>query len=316
MNTQLVKANEDTELNTCLFTKQYYVLAGWSTTKDGDVVYKDNEKVKLGSDTTLYAKWVPEKITISFDPKGGTGKIDSIMADANNLVKLPKDTFTPPTGYHAAGWLDEESKHYKDEGEYQFVEDTALSADWDPNVYKIQFNPNFKDPKQQMYDEVLFYDEEQKLFRNAFLNPGHILLGWTEDEAGQSDLYLDEAKIMNLTAENDGVLTLYAQWNEDDRLTGTKWKMTISGTTVELDFSAVNIGEVAILLDGKSVVSGKYARNNEKLALFVKKAGLGTEVYAYISTDKKLVCFSKDSTQKVSDIDFKRNFGFPEGILN
>ena len=54
------------------FTKTGYTFAGWATSADGEVVYRDEEEVSNLTDVnngtaTLYAKWTPNKYTVTLD---------------------------------------------------------------------------------------------------------------------------------------------------------------------------------------------------------------------------------------------------------
>ena len=53
------------------------------------------------------------------------------------------------------------------------------------------------------------YDEKKSLTKNTFLRTGYEFIGW-KDENG--NFYADEEEIQNLTAENNKIIKLIAQW--------------------------------------------------------------------------------------------------------
>ena len=50
------------------------------------------------ANTTLYAKWVVNNYTISFNSNGGSGSMSSVEKAYNSSYSLPSCTFTPPSG--------------------------------------------------------------------------------------------------------------------------------------------------------------------------------------------------------------------------
>lgn len=65
-----------TKLNKNAFTKTDYTFAGWATTPDGEVVYNDEHNVislKTEGVLDLYAVWIQDSHTVTFDYNGGYG---------------------------------------------------------------------------------------------------------------------------------------------------------------------------------------------------------------------------------------------------
>ena len=83
---------------------------------------------------------------------------------------------------------------------------TNLVANWKANTYTVKFAPN--GGKGTMADQNFTYDVEQALTANAFTRTGYTFTGWKDD----GNTYTDGQKVKNLTAEPDGTVTLYAQW--------------------------------------------------------------------------------------------------------
>ena len=122
MTDQIFTYDRAQDLTKNAFAKTGYTFAGWSTVKDGDVVYTDGQEVNNlsavnGDVITLYAKWTANTYTVKFD---GNGATSGTMADQDFTYdvaqKLTKNAFAK-TGYTFAGWKDSRDNTYTDEQE-------------------------------------------------------------------------------------------------------------------------------------------------------------------------------------------------------
>lgn len=87
-------------------------------------------------------------------------------------------------------------------------------AQWEENTYTVKFDKNSSRAAGTMADQSFTYDEAAKALRkNAFSRVGYTFNGWNTKKDGSGTAYTDEALVRNLTAEANGVVTLYAQWN-------------------------------------------------------------------------------------------------------
>ena len=133
MNPQLMRPDTETFLNPNQFrAPEAWEFVGWSTTSEGEVVYDDEEAIKITSDITLYAQWERESITITYRPNGGTGETEYQEADRRSLVDLAPNDYTR-AGHKFAGWaedMDATIPDYVDEDEVEFDADTTLYAVW------------------------------------------------------------------------------------------------------------------------------------------------------------------------------------------
>lgn len=74
--------------------------------------------------------------TLSYDANGGTGTMDSVIADEGTTVALEANKFTR-SGYTFAGWntaKDGSGTTYKDKAELKLTENTTLYAQWTKNL--------------------------------------------------------------------------------------------------------------------------------------------------------------------------------------
>ena len=85
-----------------------------------------------------------------------------------------------------------------------------LYAQWEANKYKVKFNSN--EGTGTMSDQQFTYDTAQNLITNTFTRTGYTFAGWNTAADGSGTSYTDGQSVTNLTAENNGTVNLYAQW--------------------------------------------------------------------------------------------------------
>lgn len=91
----------------------------------------------------------------------------------------------------------------------------VLYANWKPNNYKVRYNGNGA-TSGTMSDSAHVYDTTKVLTRNAYARTGYTFTGWNTKADGKGTAYANGASVKNLTATNDGIVTLYAQWSAND----------------------------------------------------------------------------------------------------
>jgi len=63
-----------------------------------------------------------------------------------------------------------------------------------------------------MANQDFVYDTQQALTENAFSRTGYTFKQWTANADGTGATYADKASVKNLTAELNGIVDIYAQW--------------------------------------------------------------------------------------------------------
>ena len=251
MNPQSFTYDASQNLTANGFTRTGYTFAGWSTEKNGSVVYSDGQSVnnltaQNGGSVTLYAKWTANTYTVTFDPNGGDGgSMDDQSFTYDKEQALAPNGFTR-TGYTFTGWSAEENgtgTPYGDGAEVKNLTSeqygsVTLYAQWTANSYTVTFDPN--GGEGEMTDQHFTYDETQKLEPNSFTRTGYTFTGWNTEENGTGTPYGDSAQVNNLTAQDGGTVTLYAQW-------------TANTYTVTLDLNGGKFAE-----DAQDVTSYTY----------------------------------------------------------
>lgn len=98
------------------FARSGYTFTGWNTQADGrGKAYAAGNGFRLVADaksnpvntSVLYAQWRINRVTLKFDPNGGTGGYPDITADAFTTVTIPADAKEPKVqrpGFRFTGW--------------------------------------------------------------------------------------------------------------------------------------------------------------------------------------------------------------------
>lgn len=152
--------------------------------------------------------------SITYDPNGGTGTVDGKTVDAGAQVDAAQNAYKR-TGYKFQNWNtkpDGTGIAYSPADLLTLDDDVTLYAIWTPNAYKVAYDANTGDGS--MPEQAFKYDVAQNLDANTFAKPGWTFTGWnTKPDGGTA--YKDAQQITNLTAQDGGEVTLYAQWKAD-----------------------------------------------------------------------------------------------------
>ena len=199
------------------FTRTGYTFNGWNTAADGSgTAYADKASVKnltaeLNGVVNLYAQWQVITYTLTYDLAGGTVATEN---PATFTVESETFTLTNPTkkGYTFAGWTGTGLATATTTVTIAkgSIDNRSYTATWTPNAYKVRFNAN--NGEGSMADQDFVYDVQQALTQNAFTRTGYTFNGWNTAADGSGTAYADKASVKNLTAELNGVVNLYAQW--------------------------------------------------------------------------------------------------------
>ncbi|CAK7021313.1 MAG: hypothetical protein EUB_02143 [Eubacterium sp.] len=207
------------------YTKIGYTFTGWNTQSDGGgTAYTDGKNVKnMTPDeagvVTLYAQWRANSYTIKFDENsadGGDTAAQSMIYDT--AAHLTTNGYTK-TGYTFTGWntqSDGKGTAYADgENVKNMTADDGgvvpLYAQWRANSYTIKFEGNTADGGSTQ-DQAMTYDQAANLTLNGYTKIGYTFTGWNTQSDGGGTAYTDGKNVKNMTPDEAGVVTLYAQW--------------------------------------------------------------------------------------------------------
>lgn len=209
------------------FSRTGYKFLGWSEDKNAtEPTYTDEQSVvnlasEKGAVVTLYAVWERMDFTVTFDTQAEDVTADPASKTVTYQMPYGELPELERTGYTFNGWaLDENgTQTVTAESIVNTAKDHSLYAKWTPHTYTVKYlnnvNPDdtsVTQPTGSTADSEHTYGVEQKLTANGFSRTGYTFTGWNTQPDGKGTAYSDGEAVKNLTAENNGVVTLYAQW--------------------------------------------------------------------------------------------------------
>ena len=207
-------------LSSNAFARTGYTFAGWAMTEDGEVAYGDKAFVTNLTETAnatvnLYAVWTAHQYEVRFNSNLASGSMANQTFTYDVAAALSSNAFER-MGYTFAGWATENggAKTYDDGEVIENLSSTNnavidLYATWTMNTYSVVFDAN--GGEGAMATQAFTYDAPQALTSNGFNREDLFFAGWATTADG-AVAYGDGEEIANLTAEANGVVTLYAVW--------------------------------------------------------------------------------------------------------
>ena len=156
------------------------------------------------------------KAGLSFDANGGVISDDRKVLDIGaEYGDLPEAT---RTGYTFAGWYTEKDAGQQVTKTDKLTQNTTIYAHWTANTYSVVYDNNVAEHTHasgSMVASTMTYDNKQCLQKSTFTNSdsGALFAGWNTKADGTGTAYTDGAEVLNLVADANGSITLYAQWN-------------------------------------------------------------------------------------------------------
>ena len=196
-------------------TKEHYVLSGWKFNQNGtEADYSVDNGVSNGwilehaPAVTLYAHWVGEPLTITFDSNGGTGTMSSQQFVYGTSQALKTNSFQY-TNFRFSGWntkADGSGVSIADGETITFEADTTLYAQWIEILYYVHYDAN--GGTGEMTDTVVHPNESFNLKANEYVREGYNFVGWSTRANGSGTYYDVGQQISSISQD----YTLYAQW--------------------------------------------------------------------------------------------------------
>ena len=222
MNNQTLTYDIKANLTKNTFTKNNNTFIKWNTKQDGTgTSYNDEEEVlnltkENNKVISLYAQWKINDCNITYYANNGTNNYTNQTVEYNKPFTLVENTFTKE-GYLFTGWNTKSTgtgTSYDDKSELDGITNNlVLYAIWSPITYTIKYDSN--GGQGSMLDKNMTYDQPTKLDKILFTKEDYIFLKWNTKVDGTGTSYNDENEILNITTENNKVITLYAIWSND-----------------------------------------------------------------------------------------------------
>ena len=265
--------------------------------------------------------------SVTFNSNGGSGTMEQQEFFRSESQALTMNRFSR-TGYEFAGWAKKANANeveYTDGQTVSFNNAVTLYAKWNANKYTVKFDKNAADATGDVADIQAVYDTEFALPENGFAKIGYNFGGWNTKEDGSGTTHKAGEKMKNLSAENDDVVTLYANWL--DRGTHS--------ITYELNGGNHDGTSTTSFLETKDVTLGAAARTGYTFSGWYEaedfsgnavtgwNAGEKTEdvtLYAKWNANKYIVKFDKNAADvkgDVADIQavYDTEFALPENAF-
>jgi len=185
----------------------------------------------------------------TFTAGAGEGRDRIVKGTGTGDITLPDSQGFSKTGYTFSGWSDDVETNLQPGTTYRLVSNRSFEAQWTANPYKVALNPNFQTSDDPVIVDCV-YDTSTTLPANEFERDGFRFAGWAKTPNG-SVAYRDQASILNLTAEANATVNLYAVW-------GSKHKLTLDSQATD-EFHPTPASQAIDVYDHFSEVTG-YTR--------------------------------------------------------
>ena len=182
----------------------------------------------------------------------------------------------------------------------------VLYANWKPNNYKVRYNGNGA-TSGTMTDSAHAYDTSKVLTRNAYARTGYTFTGWNTKSDGKGTAYADGASVKNLTANKDGVVTLYAQWKANRyTLTYDANGGTVSPSSKKLDYNEA-YGTLPTPVRKGYRFEGWYTATTggTKVSSTTKMGAKDTTIYARWTVNTLTINYHAEGAQTFKDLDLE-----------
>ena len=135
------------------------------------------------------------------------------MAYGSSYGPLPNVSMC---GYLLDGWfknIDDSSTRISESALVNETSDFSVRAKWSKIIYTVAFDGNGATSGSMNPMSNRVYDEPFTLSPNGFERSGSKFLGWNTKVDGTGDSFTNCANVVNLTTNNNDLVTLYAQWD-------------------------------------------------------------------------------------------------------
>ena len=207
MENQQMEYDKADNLSSNAFTRTGYTFIGWRCNdKASGKTYKNRERVMNllsdnGTMVTMYAQWKANEYTVTFID-GHNGKtITTETVTYGSPASAPN--MPSHEGYTTTGW---------DSSLNNITGDRTVTLNYRPNKYVIKFDGNATEVTGTTADKSMEYDKADSLTPNGYSRAGYTWIGWNDSADGNGTAYSDKQQVTNLTSDDGGSITLYAQW--------------------------------------------------------------------------------------------------------
>ena len=142
LTTQIKLQDLELVLSSSKPEREGYSFLGWSTSRNGEVIYQPGDTYTENRSVVLYALWQPKSYTVRLDPNGGTTSVNTLTKEHGTELKL--DVVPVREGYKFVGWSTAKDAEVGYTDKYTDNKDITLYAVWekDKAVFTVTYNAN------------------------------------------------------------------------------------------------------------------------------------------------------------------------------
>ncbi len=215
-------------------TKTGYSFDGWYRNAECTGEAWNFETDVVTDNITLYAKWIGDVYTVTFDTQGGS-PVEAQQVSRDQFVTRPEDPVRE--GYTFVGWVTTSTGSTEYEFETAKVQkDITIYAKWTPIKYTVTFDSRggsgitSENPKLVSYDGTI-------QTKPSSTRGGYTFAGWWyKDENGKEAEWKFGSSTAADVTKVKGDVTVYAKWKTTVtfNLNGGKIGSSSSAKTVEV----------------------------------------------------------------------------------
>ena len=223
-------------------TKEGFTFDGWY--EDSTFSKKFDFNTPITDNMTLYAKWIENKYTLTFDANGGSGEMTPI-ADLTGEYTIPANGFTAPDGKKFKGWS--LTKDGEIVTKVTMDKDVKVYAIWEAipvTTYTVTFDANGGSGEMTSVTDLT---GEYTLPANGFTAPdGKKFKGWSLTKDGEI--------VTKVTMDKD--VKVYAIW---EAIPVTTYTVTFDANGGSGEMTSVTdlTGEYTLPANGFTAPDGK-----------------------------------------------------------
>ena len=288
-------------------SKAGYTFQGWFTDSNFETRITEIPQGSVG-DLELYAKWKLVEYTITYvgieqeDLELNPAVFD-VETETIHLKSPAKD------GYVFIGWYsDNRYKKQVTEIPKGSTGNKIIYARWAPSKYTIRFHGNGSTSGSMSDLKDCKYDKKSTLPENEYKRLWYTFAGWNTQKDGKGIAFEDEDQVKELIANENGIVTLYAQWKKRFDKKGidvSEYQGTINWTKVKNDGVSFAMLRIVKGSTGNMKTDAQFERNYKN----ARNAGVNVGVYRY--TYAKNTSEARKEAKKVLDVLDGRTLDYP-----